>query len=149
MFLLLVILMAGGLIGIYFRFRKYLSESFCPMCGEPICGRCQEPFTHYNLCPECATDMITGTTKKAGSIPARMKAFFILPGGAHLAAQKPILALGFLIPFYFSITLMVAGDLFLTSAHWHLSIANSPLLPATIIFLYGAYLLDLRLRKGI
>ncbi|MEK7703014.1 MAG: tetratricopeptide repeat protein [Nitrospirota bacterium] len=147
-FFFLVILIGGGMTYIVVRFEKNFSESFCPTCKKPICLRCQESFSNYNLCAQCGTDMITGSSKKIGEIPKRLSPFLILPGGSHLILQRPIVALGFLIPFYFSITLMTVGDLFLTSTHWHLSIAESPLLPMTILFLYGAYLLDLYLRRG-
>ncbi|MEK7286124.1 MAG: tetratricopeptide repeat protein [Nitrospirota bacterium] len=150
-FAVLLIGIAIAFAGIFFisrHFQSHFSESFCPTCGKGICVSCQESFTNYNLCSKCGADMMTGSSKKSRKTPRRLFAFSMLPGGSHLILQRPIVAFGFLIPFYFAVTLMVMGDRFLTASHWHLSIANSPLLPITILFLYGAYLLDLYLRRG-
>ena len=147
-FLILTILMGGGLFFACRKCKKYVSGEFCPTCHKAMCIRCQESFTHYNLCEDCSTLMVTGNPKKQEKLPRRIALFFIVPGGFQLVMQKPILALSFLVPFYFCITLMAVGDVFLPSAYWHLSIASSPLLPITVVFLYGVYLLDIYLKRG-
>ena len=146
-FLILIIFVGGGGLLICGKLKGYVSGEFCPICHKTICIRCQESFTNYNLCQECGTDMITGATKKAGEIPKRMIPVLMIPGGFQMTLQKPILALSLLVPFCFCVILMLMGDVFLTSAHWHLSIANSNLLPGTIFFVYAVYLLDIYLRR--
>ena len=146
-FLALIILIGVGGWFTCRKLKEYVHVEFCPICKKAMCIQCQESLTNYNVCGACNTDMMTGVSKKQGNIPSRMTPFFIVPGGGQLTMQKPVLALCFLMPFYFSITLMAVGDVFLTSAHWHLSIAKSPLFPMTILFLYGSYFLDIYLKR--
>jgi tetratricopeptide (TPR) repeat protein len=146
-FLISIILLSLALYFAYTKLIRYVSGEFCPTCHKAICVQCRESFTHYNLCGECSTLMITASTQKVGRLPKRLIPFFIIPGGGQIVLQKTALALYMLIPFYFAITLMVVGDNFLTSEYWHLSISGSPLLPITVVFVYGIYLTDLYLRR--
>ncbi len=147
-FLILTILMGGGLFFACLKLKKYVSCEFCPTCHRAMCIECQESFTNYNLCGDCSTLMITGNAPKQVGVLIRIMPFFVVPGGFHLVMQKPIFALSLMVPFYFCVLLMAVGDVFLTSAYWHLSMASSPLLPITIVFLYGVYLLDIYLKRG-
>lgn len=147
-FLILSILMGGGLFFACLKLKKYVSCEFCPTCHRAMCIQCQESFTNYNLCGDCSTLMVTGNPPKQVGVLIRIMPFFVVPGGFHLVMQKPIFALSLLVPFYFCVMLMAVGDVFLPSASWHLSIASSPLLPITIVFLYAVYLLDIYLKRG-
>ncbi len=147
-FIILSIVVGIGCVFLYRTLSRYVSGGdVCSICLKAICERCQQAFSSYKICGECGKDMKTAVGKKMGGTPKKVYPFFVLPGGGQLALKEPVLALFLLIPFYFLVTLLFAGDHFSTSAHWHLSIEKSPVLFMAVLFLYGISTLDLYLRR--
>ena len=146
-FVMLIFFISLGIFGLSVYLSHSISGDLCSICFRAICKRCQIAFSDNTICGECSKNLKIAVSKKRGSIPKRVYPFFILPGGGHLVRQKPFFAFFLLISFFFIAVLMTIGDLFRSSAQWHLSIENPAVLYLALFLLYSFSIYDLIIKR--
>jgi len=146
-FAMLVFFAGLGAFGLSRYWSNALSGDLCFICFKSICTRCEIAFSDNKICGECSKNLKATVSKKRGTVPQRVYPFFILPGGGQLVQQKPVFAFLLLIPSFFVTTLITIGDLFRSSAQWHLSIKNSTVLYSALFLFYGLSIYDLIVKR--
>jgi tetratricopeptide (TPR) repeat protein len=146
-FMSLSFFLSMGLVSVSIYFSQSISGSICSVCFKATCERCQKTFSNHIVCEECGADVKASIAKKSGTLPKRVYPLFLFPGGGQMVLQRPVLTFSLMVPFYFILTLMLAGDRFLTTAHGHLSIEKSVPFLTMALFLYGFSLFDLYWRR--
>lgn len=134
-----------------YLFGGFYTARFCTTCHRAICKKCQQNILTYKLCDRCGLKFKSikkksefAALEEAGdNVPTQMYPLFLLPGGGHLAIGRTKAGFFFLMFFYFSVGYWFFGQIFYTSAQWHLKSSAGIWVPGSIALLYIVYVLDL------